>query len=214
MTTSISFSGIDGAGKSTVVNLMSEHLLKNQMNVSNYHFRYFILPNRNLKEDSNPFRYLDNEDEQKKSLSVLCLLRVLYISLDYLIGWLVHGFSFGSKKKIVLFDRYKYDLVISPKRIGIFLPSWVMKLAFLLIPDCDYNIFLVGDPDLIISRKAEAPRSEIIRQEKLLNKYANKSKKCLIIDISDKTPIEIVNIVNIWVFGKSLTNNAANIFNN
>ena len=123
MTTSISFSGIDGAGKSTVVNLMSEHLLKNQMNVSNYHFRYFILPNRNLKEDSNPFRYLDNEDEQKKSLSVLCLLRVLYISLDYLIGWLVHGFSFGSKKKIVLFDRYKYDLVISPKRIGIFLPS-------------------------------------------------------------------------------------------
>ena len=158
---SIGFTGPDGSGKTTVINLIIEELGVIYSAIKLIHFRPGIIPNLgevahkvNLKSEvdsdfSNPHR-------GGKTGNINSMIRLLYLSLDYVFGYFFKVRSNLQNRSIVIFDRYYTDVIADSPRTRIHLKSNLLYLyGQLVIPQLDYNILLTADAETILSRKQE-----------------------------------------------------------
>ena len=203
MKNTISLSGVDGSGKSTLIKILNHRLKNEGWVVTNYHFRYFILPRRNKRDAENQYAYLDFESAPPRLTKILSFIKLIYLAVDYLLGALVHLLKVGEDcKQISIFDRYKFELLVAPKRIGLWTPIWFTEIVFRFIPECEFNIFLVGEPEKIAFRKPEAPIAEIIKQEYDLRILASKRGDCLLVDTTSNSPEEAADLIQSWISAK------------
>ena len=165
----ISVSGPDGSGKTTVINLLLAQLGQIYgRNAINYrHFRPSLLPRiAEVARAAGAVETVDtNYDRPHRSPpSGLAgsLLRTAYYCFDYLFGFLRSVHPDLVKRKIVLYDRYYYDMIADPFRSRLSLPLSFLRAAGHFLPLPQHAFFLRVAPAEIYRRKQELTLEKII----------------------------------------------------
>ncbi len=190
----ITFSGVDGAGKTTILREFTE-LLQNKYNkeVIELRHRPSILPilsaiKHGKKEaEKKTMEVLPRTGNNKSKLS--SCIRFFYYLTDYVFGQWVVYFKHTRKGKIVVYDRYYFDFINDARRTNINLDSAFVKFFYKFVFKPEMNIFLFASPEVILSRKQEMDKESIIR---LTEKY-----KTLFDELGQKNKDQYVSIENI-----------------
>ena len=190
----ISFTGPDGCGKTTVIELLRERLAVNPPVL--FHFRPNLLPNlgevgakAKIKKDVD--RNFDKPHRGGKHGIISSLVRLHYYCLDYRWGYLFKVLPLRQRKSIVFFDRYFTDVIVDHERSGIHLSHKFIAFVRHFIPSCQYNFFFRVAPDTILARKQELNREAIERIYGRMEYLASVDKHCHWID-NNGTPEEAV----------------------
>lgn len=164
----LSFSGVDGAGKSTIIEL-SKRLLEKK-----YRKKLVVLRHRpSLLPILSSFRHGKQGAEERAASrlprqgnnhsKLLSVLRFGYYYVDYLIGQFFIYCYYNMRGYAVLYDRYYYDFIVDAKRSNlVFSSRWAKRLlAFLIKPELNFLIYAA--PDTILERKQELSEQDIIQ---------------------------------------------------
>jgi thymidylate kinase len=162
----MTFSGVDGAGKSTILGEVRDLLQQK------YRRKVVVLRHRPcLLPILSAWRYGKDEAEKKCVASLprkgnnrsrlSSLFRFGYYYSDYLLGQLLIYAKYMLKGYVVLYDRYYFDFIVDGKRSNILLrPSFIRKLyCFVYKPQM--NVFLYAAPEVILKRKQELTAEDI-----------------------------------------------------
>jgi thymidylate kinase len=156
----ITFSGVDGAGKSTVIENVKHQIEKKyRRKVVVLRHRPSLLPmltalkhGRTAAELQAASR-LPRQGTNKSTLS--SLLRFGYYYADYLLGQFIVQARYVLRGYVVLYDRYYFDFINDGKRSNIILPGWFTKFGYTFLLKPSYNFFLYADAETILKRKKE-----------------------------------------------------------
>ncbi|MBL4704830.1 MAG: hypothetical protein JKY54_09930 [Flavobacteriales bacterium] len=194
-------SGVDGAGKTTIIESLSGRLkLKFRKEVVLLRHRPGILP------ILSSFKYGQKEAEKMASVNIprqgtnhnviSSLIRFGYYYLDYLIGQFYVNFKYTWRGKIVLYDRYYFDFINDAERSNIRLSHSFRKSLYAFLFKPRINFFLHASPEVIRSRKKELSTLDISTLNKryfaLFKEYAQKynGKYILIENINKEQTIQ------------------------
>ena len=182
----ISFSGVDGAGKSTVIEQVENILQKKyrQKTVVLRH-RPGILPilsaYRYGKEAAEKRTTQQLPRQGKNENSINSFFRFLYYYTDYFFGQYYIYFHYTLKGYTVLYDRFYFDFIIDAKRSNIVLPKPLVKIFYFFLFKPEVNIFLYAPTEQILHRKKELSVNDIQQlthdYRLLFENFADKYKK-------------------------------------
>ncbi|GAA4036003.1 hypothetical protein GCM10022409_21120 [Hymenobacter glaciei] len=164
----ISFSGVDGAGKSTVIEKVKEHLEKK------WRKRVVVLRHRpSVLPILSAWKYGRAEAERRTMASLprqglnqslkSSLARFSYYYLDYLLGQAVVWLKYTSRGQVVLYDRYYFDFINDGERSNIRLPERLTKALYTFVSKPRLNFFLYAAPEVILRRKQELSGEAIVQ---------------------------------------------------
>ncbi|MDW3646316.1 MAG: phosphotransferase [Bacteroidia bacterium] len=169
----LTLSGVDGAGKSTLIARLKQRLEKK------YRKEVVILRHRpSLLPILSSFILGKAKAEQKASETLprqgknrsylFSYLRFFYYLLDYFLGEIFIWYRHKSRGKVILYDRYYFDFISDPRRSNLSLHKGFTKRMYRWINKAEVNIFLYAPVEEILSRKQELPAKEI---ESLCHSY-------------------------------------------
>lgn len=169
----ITFSGVDGAGKTTILTEI-KNLIEKKYNKKAVVIRHrpSVLPILSSikygrkKAEAKTMEVLPRSGTNRSKVS--SLIRFLYYLIDYVFGQWVVFFKYYLKGYIVIYDRYYFDFICDPKRSNINLDNKFIKYFYKFVFKPDINIFLYASPDIILSRKQELEKPAILD---LTNQY-------------------------------------------
>lgn len=198
----IAILGVDGAGKSTVINSIKPVLDEATHNATCvFHLRPGLLPplarlKGRAKAQVGPV--LDPHGSPPSGW-LGSLLRLIWLSLDYSLGyWLLIRPKIAKEPAIVIFDRYAYDMALDPRRFRIGLPGRVAALFARFAPRPDLIICLHAKPEVIAARKRELSMEEIERQLEALRAFAKIQQNAILVSTEgavEDTRNTILNIM-------------------
>jgi len=179
----ITVSGVDGAGKSTMI-----AQLKNKLE---YKFRREVVVLRHrpsLFPILSSYKYGKTQAENKAANTLprqgtnrgvlSSVLRLAYYYTDYLIGQFVIYFRYVIRGKIVIYDRYYFDFINDSKRSNINMNQRFMKKLYAFLIKPKLNFFLYADSEVIRKRKQELDSQTIDElthsYQKLFKEYDQK----------------------------------------
>lgn len=188
----VAISGLDGAGKTTVANLLADYA--NSLNVKSvvahfYHenllYKFLILIgfyklNKHSKSLYKKSRERSKRERQKRTPFMLAFLRFIDSYLQYLF------FCFTNYNKLIIFDRFFYDYLVSFEYLSI-------RWRFLFrkwVPDIKYKFLLESPPLISYKRKPESVKDFFIECHQFYLKMA-KEQNLRIIKTLNKKPINI-----------------------
>jgi thymidylate kinase len=169
----ITFSGVDGAGKSTVIENIAVRIEKQlRKKVVILRHRPSVLPILSVwtkgKEKAHQDA-IESLPRQGKNNSLLSsLFRFSYYYMDYLLGQFVVYFKHIIRGHVVIYDRYYFDFINDSKRSNIELPKNLSVFCYRFLLKPKFNFFLFADADIILKRKQELSKTTI---EKLTKDY-------------------------------------------
>ena len=163
----VSFSGVDGAGKTTQINALQRCLAETGSRVSLFSFWDDIAVLRRTREKlghnifggdrgvGRPDKPLRRRDKNVRSW-YMTIARVFFYSLDTMRINLVVTKARRSATEVVIFDRYIYDEFANLLPCG-----WIVRICVLLLLRCtprpDIVYLLDADPQVARARKPEYP---------------------------------------------------------
>lgn len=199
---SVGFTGPDGSGKTTVIDQILERLAPVFRTAHKYyHFRPALFGNlgevahsAGLKKEVD--RDYSNPHRGGKTGTLSSFARLLYYSIDYIIGYFVKVKSVTRITRVVIFDRYYTDIICDSRRSRIYLNyKFLYWFGKLFIPSLDYNILLTARSETILARKRELDEKGIRRINERIDFLADKKgyKKIL----NEQTPeVAVAEILN------------------
>ncbi|MEZ0486661.1 phosphotransferase [Fibrella aquatica] len=169
----VTFSGVDGAGKSTVIEQTKHDIEKKlRQRVVVLRHRPSLLPilsawqyGRREAEQRSASR-LPRQGTNKSSLS--SMLRFAYYFADYLLGQFYVQLRYVSRGYVVLYDRYYFDFINDPRRSNVQLPAGLAASLYRFLLKPELNVFLYAPADEILRRKQELDPATITE---LTNQY-------------------------------------------
>lgn len=169
----VTFSGVDGAGKSTLIEITKQRIDKQlRKPVVVLRHRPSLLPIISawtLGKAAAEQKAASTLPRQGKNSSTLSsIARFIYYYTDYVFGQFYVYAKYVLRGKVVIYDRYYFDFINDSKRSNINLPKWVSTLGYKLIMKPDVNFFLYADAKTILARKQELNAATI---EELTGKY-------------------------------------------
>ncbi len=186
----ITILGVDGAGKSTIINAIKpvlDHATHNATVVQ--HLRPTWLPplaRFKGKKEVATGPVLDPHGS-KPSGFLGSLFRLIYLTLDYILGyWIKIRTKIAKQPTVVIFDRYAYDIALDPQRFRIKLPVSLIRWFTRLAPKPDIIFCLHGNPEVIAARKMELPIDEVTRQVEALKAFAANEPRAILISTEGK----------------------------
>lgn len=191
----VTFSGVDGAGKSTIIERVRyEYDKKLRRRVVVLRHRPSVLPilsawtKGKVKAEQDSANTLPRQGTNQSVVS--SLLRFAYYYTDYLAGQFYVYMRHVLRGDIVLYDRYYFDFINDSVRSNIRLPESVLRAGYFFLMKPDYNFFLYADADTILARKQELDKQTI---SVLTRKYLTLFKK---LGSSSKTAGRYIAIEN------------------
>ncbi len=200
----VTFSGVDGAGKTTIINIVKAQFeQKYRKEVVLLRHRPGIFPIlSSIKHGGSKNAELAATNrlprQGKNKSRVSSLIRFSYYFLDYLIGQMYIYFKYVLRSKVVIYDRYYYDFINDPKRSNIRLKREFIKSLFKFIYKPSFNFYLYNDPEVILKRKKELSSTDIVALNKkynsLFTEYDSNQKGAYIQIKNDTKSITITEI--------------------
>ena len=198
---SMSFTGPDGSGKTTILEIVEKELGKVFREVKVNHFRPTVIPRiaevfnkAGLKKEVD--KDYSNPHRGGKTSKLSSFVRLFYYIFDYIYGYkkIVKPVLF--RRGVVIFDRYYTDIVADSKRSRINIPYKVIMSLKFLIPNMKYNFLVYVEPDNILARKQELTREQILGIYERLDYILDKDKSYTKIDNNKDVSIAVSNILN------------------
>lgn len=200
----VTFSGVDGAGKTTIIEIVKAQFeQKYRKEVILLRHRPGIFPilsaikyggSKNAELEAT--NRLPRQGQNKNKLS--SLIRFSYYFLDYLIGQIYIYFKYILRGKVVIYDRYYYDFINDSKRSNIRLKREFIKSLFRFIYKPSFNFYLYNDPEVILKRKKELSAKDIIdlnqNYNSLFTEYDSNQKGAYVQIKNDTKSITITEI--------------------
>ncbi|MBC7387856.1 MAG: hypothetical protein H7329_01470, partial [Opitutaceae bacterium] len=171
----LTVSGVDGAGKSTVIEeikLLLENKYRRKVVVLRH--RPSILPilsayvHGKEKAEKLTTERLPRTGANQSQLK--SLFRFSYYLTDYLAGQFYVLFKYILRGVVVVYDRYYFDFISDAKRSNIIINPSIPRALYSLIQKPELNVFLYAPAAEILKRKQELNKTEI---ESLTLSYKN-----------------------------------------
>ena len=213
----IGFTGPDGVGKTTVIEMLIGRLGGVFRTAHSYlHFRPMLFGNLGeVAHSAGLKREVDrnyNDPHRGKKVGVLSsLVRLAYYSVDYIVGYWLKVKSQIRITRLVVFDRYYTDVICDSRRSRIFLNyKFLYWFGRVFIPQLDYNILLTAEVDTILARKQELTEEGIRAINERIDYLAGKKgyRKFL----NEGGPEETVTEILEWVFEEQHKRNLKRLF--
>lgn len=194
----ITISGVDGAGKSTIIENLAHMLDKKfRRRIIILRHRPSLLPILSVwskgkkKAHEAVMSRLPRTGRNNNSIS--SIIRFSYYYIDYLIGqWFVY-IKYLLRGYTVIYDRYYFDFINDGKRSNLSIPKWLTRFGYRFLLKPKYNFFLYAAPEIILKRKQELDRETILTLTQdyltLFREFDKKRREIYL-------PIENLNIEN------------------
>ena len=172
----VSFMGVDGSGKSTLIELLRKKLKNKFRKIKYIHLRpYLILLDKSTVQ-ANPHK-------SKKTWPILLnFFRILYWLIIYRFFFYLFG---NNSNQLIIFDRYAHDLMIDPIRYKFNLPINITKFILNLFPNPNLWIVLNAPIKVLEKRKKELPTKELKKQIKSYLNFAKQRKNSIIVNTNN-----------------------------
>ena len=152
--------GADGVGKSTVLRLLIPELVR-RGGYRGYLFFHWKPIKGDLSYDAMPG---DNPHDPRGKAPRNSLASLVFLAhhwLDFLVGYWRFVRPALRSGRLVVADRYTYDVLLDPVRFRLRLPAWVLRVFVRTLPRPDRAILLHAPPAVIRDRKPELSEPEI-----------------------------------------------------
>lgn len=201
---SITFTGVDGAGKSTILDSVKQQL------EGKYRHRVKVLRHRpSLLPILSSIKHGKKGAEQKAASSLprqgtnknflSSLVRFTYYYFDYLLGRPYIYWRYKSRGITVLYDRYYFDFIVDGRRSNIDISPTLVKNGYLLVSKPEVNIFLYASPQEILKRKQELNEQDIRTMthdyRQLFEKFSSSYPKQKYVSLDNKELNTTINTV-------------------
>jgi len=170
--------GPDGVGKSTLIDCLTQSAGSAFRRHRMFHWRPGLLWRR-----QSIGLVLDPHGQSLRS-PWSSAVKLLALMLDYWLGYLLVVRPFLARSGLVLFDRYFHDLLVDPIRYRYGGPQWLPRVLVRLLPQPDLMLILDAPEHLILSRKQEVDREEVVRQLLAYIKVAESFPQAFVLDAS------------------------------
>ncbi len=185
----LSFTGIDGAGKSTIKDYLigsSDNFFAKARN-QEFYWRPFLLPRiAHVVGSKGQEEIIDRSGRRvvkSGSSSVLKnAAKYIYYVCDFVFGQ-VKYFKESHTGGLVVFDRYHFDNIVYPERFGFSLSRSVMRIFDrFVIPQPDILFYFTANTHVLYRRKQEIGVEEIESQKALYADEIKRKKTVIVID--------------------------------
>lgn len=171
----ITLSGVDGAGKSTIIEeLKYEMDKKYRKKVVVLRHRPSIVPilsaYKHGKSKAEEISMQNLPRQGSNTSKTNSLVRFAYYYSDYFIGQFYVYLKHVIRGHIVIYDRFYFDIINDSKRSNMTLHKPFVRFAYSFLLKPNYNFFLYASADTILERKRELDRKTI---DKLTFDYLN-----------------------------------------
>jgi thymidylate kinase len=172
----VSFMGVDGSGKSTLIELLRKKLKNKFRKIKYIHLRpYLILLDKSTVQ-ANPHK-------SKKTWPILLnFFRILYWLIIYRFFFYLFG---NNSNQLIIFDRYAHDLMIDPIRYKFNLPINITKFILDLFPNPNLWIVVNAPIKVLEKRKKELPTKELKRQIRTYLNFAKQRKNSIVVNTNN-----------------------------
>ena len=172
----VSFMGVDGSGKSTLIELLRKKLKNKFRKIKYIHLRpYLILLDKSTVQ-ANPHK-------SKKTWPILLnFFRILYWLIIYRFFFYLFG---NNSNQLIIFDRYAHDLMIDPIRYKFNLPINIAKYILDLFPNPNLWIVVNAPIKVLEKRKKELPTKELKRQIRTYLNFAKQRKNSIVVNTNN-----------------------------
>ena len=169
--------GPDGAGKSTIMDVLAQWLAGAFRDVTCYHGRpsFGFTTKKKVITDphGNPPRGL-----------IFSLAKFALWIIDGSLGFLLVIWPRKVRSELVFFDRYFHDLVVDPRRYRYGGPIWLARLVVRFVVNPDLFLVLDAPTATLRSRKQEVSLDECERQRRGYLNLAAELRNTHVIDAS------------------------------
>jgi thymidylate kinase len=171
----VTFSGLDGAGKSTQIESLREHLAAADLKIKQLAFWDDVVVGTRYREGfvhkvygsekgiGAPDKPVNRRDKNMRAWYLTCLRHTMYL-LDAISLRFVIGKALRSGTDVVIVDRYIYDELVNLPLERSVTRSFV-RLCAKLVPSPDIAYLLDADPEAARARKPEYP-IDFLRQSR------------------------------------------------
>lgn len=171
----VTFSGVDGAGKSTVIENVAQ-LIEKQLRLPVVILRHrpSVLPIISVifkgREEAKRIVESSLPRTGNNTSFLSSLLRFSYYYTDYFIGQFLVYIKYTLRGYVVIYDRYYFDFIGDAKRSNVVLPKGLSFFGYRFLLKPKFNFFLFADTQTILERKKELDESAI---KELTNNYGS-----------------------------------------
>lgn len=192
----IVFMGPDGAGKSTAISAFRNFLGQFVINSENTMVAWrpeFLRRLASYRNDENPLDKASKVEKVKNIPSkTSSLLRFIYYTFDYILGYFFRYRKILKNEGYVIFDRYSYDFIIQPPyRSYINLPRFIKLFFGFFIPKPKLAIYFKSDAETLFSRKQEETLNELKELVDLYDGFTHNISRIKAID-ANKSKEEVL----------------------
>lgn len=164
----IVFLGVDGSGKSTLVNYFYKK------NKSNYKKIHFVPDYFRKKKNKSAF----NPHSEKKRNKLFSLLKLFYWIFNIKFSEILQIFS----KKNYIYDRNLSDVLIDPVRYRFGLSKNILFFFHSMINKPDLYVYVTGNIKKIHKRKKETSLINLFKLDKKYRFFLNNKKNKIFIN--------------------------------
>jgi thymidylate kinase len=174
--------GPDGAGKTALANQLESHSAQTQ-GMTRIHHRPRVLPSRQASR-----RPTEAPHAAEPYPPWISRVKVVYLALDYLLGWFTRIRPASRRGDLVLLERGWWDLVVDPRRYRLAGVERMVRAVGRVLPRPSLMVILDAEPDLLYARKPELPPDELSRQRSAWLAISETVDEAVILDATRDLP--------------------------